>query len=99
MEKSTRDTVPNDEPLKLGATAEAVTDKLQVPGSHQEMQDSVTGKKKSKKFRMKTKNTVGPGNVGDDSGNLSVNRLSDFYTKPLPPVPTSQKPDSEALDV
>ncbi|XP_062894977.1 ADP-ribosylation factor-like protein 13B isoform X2 [Mobula hypostoma] len=97
MEKSTRDTVPNDQPLKLGATAEAVTDKLQVPGSHRKMQDS--GKKKSKKFRMKTKNIVEPGNVGDDSGNLRVLRLSDFYTKPLSPVPTSQKSDSEADDV
>ncbi|XP_062908593.1 ADP-ribosylation factor-like protein 13B [Mobula hypostoma] len=99
MEKSTRDTVPNDQPLKLGATAEAVTDKLQVPGSHQKMQDSVTGKKKSKKFRMKTKNIVEPGNVGDASGNLRVLRLSDFDTKPLPPVPTSQEPDSAADDV
>ncbi|XP_072116641.1 ADP-ribosylation factor-like protein 13B [Mobula birostris] len=99
MEKSTGDTVPNDQPLKLGATAEAVTDKLQVPGSHQEMQDSVTGKKKFKKFRMKTKNIVEPGNVSDASGNLRVHRLPDFYTKPLPPVPTIQEADSEADDV
>ncbi|XP_059824192.1 ADP-ribosylation factor-like protein 13B isoform X2 [Hypanus sabinus] len=119
-EKSAGDTIQNDDQLKLGANAEALTDQLEETGYHRKMQDS--GKKKIKKIHMRKKNKVEPINVDDDSENSSppplpvswgtpkVTRLpkleslgetqhNDLCNKPLPPVPTSQKPNSEAHDV
>ncbi|XP_051870625.1 ADP-ribosylation factor-like protein 13B isoform X2 [Pristis pectinata] len=96
-EKSTGDDIQNGHQVKLGANAEALTDQLEETGYHRKMQDS--GKRKIKKIHMKRKNKVEPVSVDDDSENSSPPPLPDFYNKPLPPVPTSQKPNSEAHDV
>ncbi|XP_067896704.1 ADP-ribosylation factor-like protein 13B isoform X2 [Heterodontus francisci] len=84
---------------KVKPVAYALTEQQEEIERNRKVQNSESGKRKVKKIPIKRKNKVEPYGTDDDSENSSPPPPPDFYSKPLPPVQVSQKPNADTHDV
>ncbi|XP_072370019.1 ADP-ribosylation factor-like protein 13B isoform X2 [Scyliorhinus torazame] len=84
---------------KVKPIAHALTEQQEEIECNRKMPDSESGKRKIKKIPIKRKNKVEPFGTDDDSENSSPPPPPDFYSKPLPPVQVSQKPNADTQEV
>uniref|UniRef100_UPI00398F622A ADP-ribosylation factor-like protein 13B isoform X2 n=1 Tax=Pristiophorus japonicus TaxID=55135 RepID=UPI00398F622A len=99
IQRESGDSSQNCEKMKPGAFAVALTEQQEEIERNRKMPDSEPGRRKVKKIHMKRKNKVEPVGTDEDSENSSPPPPPDFYSKPLPPVHVSQKPNADTHDV
>ncbi|XP_072441173.1 ADP-ribosylation factor-like protein 13B isoform X2 [Chiloscyllium punctatum] len=84
---------------RVKPVARVLTEQQEEIECNQKMIDSESTKRKIKKIPIKRKNKVEPFSTDDDSENSSPPPPPDFYSKPLPPVQVSQKPNADTHEV